>query len=133
MSEENVEIVRVAIDAFNRRDWDAALEDAAPSFEFDNSRSIGPLRGVYGLDQVRRFWEDTAEMWEVVRIEPAEFIESGEHVIVPHKTRLLGRDGIEVQTRTTWHVFTLRDGDIARLCLYEDAREAREAAGLRDG
>ena len=45
MSQENVEIVRGAIDAMNRGDWDAALKAAAPNFEFDLSRAVGPLHG----------------------------------------------------------------------------------------
>jgi ketosteroid isomerase-like protein len=53
MSQENVEIVRAAIDAYNRGGWEAALKDAAPDFELDWSRAIGPLRGVYGREQVR--------------------------------------------------------------------------------
>jgi hypothetical protein len=51
MSQENVEIVKAAIDAFNREDWDAMFKDAAPGFEQDMSRAVGPVRGVFGLDQ----------------------------------------------------------------------------------
>jgi hypothetical protein len=32
MSRENVEIVKAAIDAANREDWDALVQAAAPSF-----------------------------------------------------------------------------------------------------
>jgi ketosteroid isomerase-like protein len=35
-------IVRAAIDAWNRGDWDAVLKDAAPDFEFDLLRAVGP-------------------------------------------------------------------------------------------
>ena len=45
MSQENVEIVKAAIDAMNRKDWDAAFQDAAPGFELDFSRALGPYRG----------------------------------------------------------------------------------------
>jgi hypothetical protein len=51
MSQENVEIVKAAIDAINREDWDAAFKDAAPGFELDFSRALGPYQGVYRLDQ----------------------------------------------------------------------------------
>jgi hypothetical protein len=34
MSQENVEIVKAAIDAVNREDWDAAFQDAAPGGGF---------------------------------------------------------------------------------------------------
>jgi hypothetical protein len=43
--------------------------------------------------------------------------------------RLRGRDGIEVSVATTW-LITIRGGNIERGCLYQDKREALEAAGL---
>ena len=60
MSQENVEIVKAWYDAFNREDWDAMIKDAAPGLEVDFSRSVGPLAGVFGLDQVRRAWRNSA-------------------------------------------------------------------------
>ena len=59
MSHEKVAIVEAATNAYNREDWDALFQAAAPGFELDMSRSIGPARGVYGLDQLRRFLEDS--------------------------------------------------------------------------
>ena len=57
MSRENVEIVRAAIDAANKGDFDAAFEDAAPDFEWDNSRAIGAdNRAVFALDEAREFF-----------------------------------------------------------------------------
>ena len=75
MSQENVKIVRASIDAWNRGDWDATLKDGAPSFEFDFSRSVGPGRAVYSLDQMRGFFHEFVESWESNRIEADEFIE----------------------------------------------------------
>ncbi len=66
-----------------------------------------------------------------MHIELDELIPAGEHVVAPHTSHLRGRDGIEVQARTTW-LFTLRHGKIERLCLYQDKQEALEAAGLRE-
>ena len=64
MSQENVEIVKAAIDAYNREDWDALFKDAAPGCELDFSRAVGPWRGVFGLDQARRVVEEFRETWE---------------------------------------------------------------------
>ncbi len=132
MSEENVEIVRAALDAYNRGDRDAGLKDMAPDFELDMSRSIGPgLRGIYGLDQMRQFWDEFVEPFESHRIEAEEFIEAGDQVIVPATAYARGRDGIEVTTRAA-AVYTIRDGAIGRMCMYQDLQEALEAAGLSD-
>ncbi len=131
MSQENVEIVRAAIDAWNRGDWDAALKDAAPSFEFDFSRSLGPGRGVYSLDQMGEYFQEFTEAWESLRLEADEFIEAGEHVVMPNTLHAQGRDGIELQARSAW-VWTIHDGSIARLCFYQERREALEAVGLAE-
>jgi ketosteroid isomerase-like protein len=131
MSRENVEIARASIEAYNRMDWDGALKDASPDFECDLSRAVGPQHDVYRLDQMRRFWSEFAESWESVRIEPHEFIEAGEHVVVPLTMHTRGRDGIEVQARITW-TWTILDGDLVRLCMYQDRQEAIEAVGLSE-
>ena len=83
MSQENLEIVKAAYDAYNREDWDAAFKDAAPGAELDFSRAIGPWRGVFGLDQIRRVTQEFRETWESARMEPHEFIEAGDLVVVP--------------------------------------------------
>ena len=131
MSKENVEIVRAVIEGFNQAGhWD--LNDTAPDYELDLSRSLGPQRGVfYGREQADRSLESFSSDWESIRIEPHEFIEAGDDVVVPWTAHLVGRDGIEVQARTAW-TWTLRDGMVVRVCLYQDKQEALEAAGLSE-
>ena len=131
MSQENVEIVRAVIDTWNRGDWDGALKNAAPSFEFDFSRSVGPGRAVYSLDQMRRYFDEFVQAWESLRLEVDEFIEAGEHVVMPNTLHAQGRDGIEVQARAAW-VWTIRDGSVARLCFYQERQDALEAVGLSE-
>ncbi len=131
MSQENVEVVRAAYDAYNRGDLDAVLSYAAPDFELDWSRGVGPQRGVYQLDQARPFFDDFGDIFESIRIEPKEFIEVDDDVIVPQTGYTRGRDGIETTARITL-VWTIRDGAIVRICLYQDKQDALEAAGLRE-
>jgi ketosteroid isomerase-like protein len=129
MSQENVELVRAWIDALNRGEVDAVLKDATPDFELDFSRAIGPQRGVFGLTEVGGIWDYFTDAFESVRIEPHEFIDAGECVIVPWTAHMVGRDGIQVQARTTW-TWTIREGAAKRLCMYQERDEALEAAGL---
>ena len=133
MSQENVEIVRAALDAFNRADWESVLKDAAPNVEFDLSRAHNPdLAGVYGEPgQVQRVLGEFVQNWDSVRIEPHEFIEVGDHVVVPWTAHAVGRDGIELVARVTW-TFTIREGAIQRFCMYQEREEALEAVGLRE-
>jgi len=131
MSQENVEIVRAGIDAYNRRDLDALLEHAAPDFVFDMSRSVGPQRGMYSLDQLRSWVGDMWATFEIHQLKAHEFIEVGEHVVVPITAHARGREGIEA-TADTASVYTLRDGAVTRISMYQSRREAIEAVGLRE-
>jgi ketosteroid isomerase-like protein len=131
MSKENVEVVRAAIDAYNRGDLDAVLKEASPDLEIDLSRAVGPQHGVFRLDQIERFADEFSEAWESVRLEPHEFIEAGDHVVVPWTVHVEGRDGIEVRSRVAW-VFTFRGGRVQRACMYQDRQGALEAVGLSE-
>ena len=130
MSEENVEMARRSFEAWHRGDVDAGSEDFAPDFELDTSRAIGIDRGIYSLNQMRRLMEEFLGAFDTVQL-GAEYIDAGEHVVMPFTNRFRGRDGIEVQARGTW-LCTIRDGLIVRICLYQELQEALEAAGLRE-
>ena len=129
---QNVELVKAAINAANRGDWDAVFQDMAPGFELDMSRAVGPGRGIYALDQARHTWGEFAASWESLRVEPHEFIEAGDLVVVPWTVHVRGRDGIEVVSRPTF-VWTIRDGAIERISLYQERQDALAAVGLSDG
>jgi ketosteroid isomerase-like protein len=135
MSQENVEKVRAAIEAWNRGDWEEALKDAAPDFVVDNSTNFGEWRGVHrGPEQVKRMWQKFTEPWESVHIEIDEIIEAGEGVLLTRQTaRFVGRDGIELPgpVRSGW-LWTFRDGAAVRLDAFNNLDEALEAAGLSE-
>jgi ketosteroid isomerase-like protein len=126
MSERNLEIVQAAVAAYNRGDWDAALEHAAPDFELDFSRARGLQRGVFTLEQMPAWWEEFAQLWESVRIGADELVTAGDHVITPLTMHTTGRGGMELTSRV-YYVWTFRDGDIARLSMYQTEDEALAA------
>lgn len=129
MSRKNVEIVRQALDALNRGDLDAALRNSVPDVEVDWSRSRGFQTGIYrGRQAVRDFWSGLGEMFDVMTVSPEEFIEVGEYVLVPNRVRWRGREGIELDTRSTV-VVSFRGSRIVRWQLYQERAEALEAVG----
>ncbi len=132
MSQENVEIVRRVIDAFNQRDLDAAGRYNDSSVEVDWSRSRGVEAGVYrGRAEVRGFWDAFLEVFDRVTIFPDEFLERGDHVVVPNRTDFYGRDGVKVQAHSVM-VVTLHDGLVVEWRLYQERAEALEAVGLSE-
>jgi hypothetical protein len=64
-------------------------------------------------------------------VSPEEFIELSDRVVVPNRSHMHGREGIEVQTQSAV-VVTLRDRRIVGWCLYQEKAEALEAVGLRE-
>jgi ketosteroid isomerase-like protein len=132
MSRANVEIVKRALDAYNRRDLEAlrALND--PDVELDWSASPGVQAGVYrGITAVLRVYTDSFDAWEEMLIEPDCLMDAGESVVVPNISRLRGREGIEVSARSTI-VFTVRDHKVIRVRLYQETEDALKAVGLAE-
>ncbi|MCW3032483.1 MAG: hypothetical protein JWM60_828 [Solirubrobacterales bacterium] len=132
MSQENVEIVRRVIDAFAHRDLDAAVRYNDSKVEVDFSRSHGIEAGVYrGHQDVRAFWSGFLDAFDRISVSVDEFIECGEHVVVPNRTCFWGREGVEVEARSTY-VVTFRNGRIVEWRLFQTRAEALKAVGLAE-
>jgi ketosteroid isomerase-like protein len=131
MSQENVEIVRAAFDwVFNKGDVPSGLK-RSPDFEVDLSRMTSPPSGVYGARDARRAFEEFSEPWGSQRYEAEEFIDAGDHVVTPVTSHHRGRQGIEVRARAAF-AWTIRDGQLARICFYQERAEALKAVGLEE-
>jgi ketosteroid isomerase-like protein len=127
-----VRVVRRSVAAYNRSDLEVLSELNHADVELDWSASRGLEAGVYrGREEVVRFHRSFLDTFQEVRIEPDSFIEAGDSVVVPNSAHVRGRDGIEAVARSAL-VFEVRRGRIARLCLYQETREALEAAGLSE-
>jgi ketosteroid isomerase-like protein len=132
MSRENVEIVRKAIDAFVHRDLDAAVRDNDSDVEVDFSRSQGIEAGIYhGQEDVRAFWSRFLDAFDRISVSVDEFIECGEHVVVPNRTCFWGREGIEVEAQSAY-VVTFRNGRIVEWRLFQTRADGLKAVGLEE-
>ena len=84
MSQENAELVRRVIASANAGGGESLFRDVAPNYELDWSRTRGPeVPAVYRGEEAQRRLIDFVESWQSWRTEPHEFIEVGEHVVVP--------------------------------------------------
>jgi ketosteroid isomerase-like protein len=132
MSGENVEIVQRSIEAWERRDLRALRACYRPDAEVDWSRSRGPFKGVYrGHRELEEFFNVLWSTFEEGRIETHGIAEAGPVVVVTNTAHFRGRDGIEVIGRSAF-LFTLENGQITCLRLFQEPPEALEAAGLRE-
>ncbi len=133
MSQENVEVVAAALDAFTRRDKDRFVGLLDPDIEWE---LVGFLldqeRSRTGHEQVWDYLTFLDEEFENSRIEQGEYVEAEGQVIVPVWWRGVGtRSGVEGEFSFT-AVFTITDGKIVRARNYPTEAEALEAVGLRE-
>ena len=132
MSQENVEVVRRPIEAWNRRDMTTMSALCRSDAEIDWSRARGPLKGVYrGHGEREAFWNEFWSTFEEADLRSHDFTEAGSEVVVSNTARMRGRDGIEVTARSAI-VYTVENGQITRLRMFQERAEALEAAGLSE-
>jgi ketosteroid isomerase-like protein len=130
MSSENVEIVRRSVAAYGSGDFEAALAAYDPDVVFDPSSSR-PEGGVYhGPQGVLEGVQAWVERWAEYKFEVEEIVDAGDRVlmIIRESGRSAG-SGIEVTQHTFW-VQTVRHGKIVHAVLFNNRRQALEAAGL---
>jgi ketosteroid isomerase-like protein len=127
MSQENVEIVRESIEAWNRRDFDTAIQSFDTEIEWRLPPVLAGESG-RGPEEIKRFWEGLDEVFEDFQLEPQEFVDAGDHVAVRSHFCGTGKEsGIETEGRMH-SVTTLRDGRIVRIEYLDDWAKALEAA-----
>jgi ketosteroid isomerase-like protein len=131
MSQENVEIVRLSYEAFNRGDWDAVFRDAHPDFELTTPPGAFNAGTYRGREEVQEYFQEMLMPFDAWTFEPEEFFESGDQVVVFVKFRLLPKDSsAEIENRNG-HLRTIRDGKMLSLRIFHAPEEALEAAGMR--
>jgi len=134
MSQENVEIVRRAWEAWIRGDLDAIFETFDPAVEWDTTTFQGwPEPGVYHRHEgVRRFFEEWLAFWERYEAGVEEYVDvDDDRVLVLAWQRATVR-GSSVPVQMDWaQLCTLKRGLVCRMAAYSDRGEALEAVGLR--
>ena len=131
MSQQNIELVRLAYDLFNRGDIEAFLDLADPEIEWHDHAAFdtGPIRG---KEAVRAFIETGMEAWEEFQRDPEEIIDvDDDRVLGIFRARARGKaSGIELDVRAA-DLVTIEDGKFVRYDMYP-VEEAYAAAGLAD-
>jgi ketosteroid isomerase-like protein len=135
MSQENVEAIRRATDAYNRGDIDAVLEELDPKIEWHPLLQVllGGEATVYrGHEGVRELYRDFDEAFTELQAEQSEFRDLGEQVVATGHFRGRGREsGASTETAIVWLV-EFRHDKAVRIREYLDPAEALEAAGLEE-
>jgi ketosteroid isomerase-like protein len=111
MSQENLALVRRALDAFNRRELGGYLERIANDFVLHSQFGGVEGRTYRGHGDIPRYFEDLADAWHDYRAEPLDLIqgEEGKVACTLRVTPEAEQSGIKMGKRLG-AVFTVRRG-----------------------
>jgi ketosteroid isomerase-like protein len=131
MSETKADLARRELEIWNAGDVDRLPDLVTSDVEFVPMNAAvvgGAVRGPEEMARYRRSMEDT---WESFRIEPQEFREMGERVLMRGRIVAKGRgSGVELDQPMAG-VFWFREGRISRIESFFDFDKAVEAAAGR--
>jgi ketosteroid isomerase-like protein len=133
VSRENVNLVLAVLDAYNAGDLDAVVDFWAPDIEAFPDDSFPESSPLHGRNQYRRWLEEINDAWTGARQQTVEAYAVGPHRVL-HRGEWGGEgatSGIEALSSVT-SIFTIRDGQIARVEYYFDHDQALKAAGLAE-
>jgi ketosteroid isomerase-like protein len=132
MTQENVEIVKAAIEAYNRQDFDAWMahfDREIVWWAIADEPEPGPFQGHEAVRKMTARWLD---LLPDLRFEVKEYIDAGEYVIVP--ARICGHAAGSDADVAVDDVFVDRvlDGKIVEVREFRTREEALEAVGLSE-
>ena len=118
------DLLRAAYDALGRRDFEALSGLADPGFEMDlTDRVLNPAtyRGAEGL---ARFVQEVDELWASMDLTVEQVLERDDEALAILRVKLQGRgSGVQLNDRIAqW--WTLRDGKLVGMRLYQDVDAA---------
>ena len=133
MSEENVEFVRETWRIFGEQGIDGVLDYFSEDCTSEDTPQT-PDRATYaGREGVRAMWNRFAESWGDVVLQPVEFIDAGEGVVLVTSMRGQGKgSGTPVDALIAFAYEFRADGKIIRQRAFFSRSEALEAAGLSE-
>jgi ketosteroid isomerase-like protein len=135
MSQENVEAFKRAIEAYNRRDIDAFLEEIDPEVEWRGAlQALLESEGtVYrGHEGVRQWVRDIDEALADIRLDLPEIRDLGDRIVAIGWLRARGKaSGAETESPFGC-VVEWKNRKATRLVSFLSQAEALEAAGLRE-
>jgi ketosteroid isomerase-like protein len=135
MSEENMEIVRRVVDAWNRRDLDELLAVVDPGVEYVNRPEAVEPGTRRGPAEVSAVWR---AQWDILdgRLEADRFFDRGDEIVVLGRlSASMPQSEAQIEERSllSWK---LRDGKITRFEVLGfgalEVQTALEAAGLSE-
>ena len=129
MSQQNTEVVRQLLDAFNRGDVDGVVGVFTEDCELrEPPEMVDSAGGFFGHDGIRAWMANLRQVIEV-RFEPSTLTGSGDLIVAELAAHGRGQASGVPFAWTTFAVVRLRDARIARVQAFLTEDEALRAAG----
>jgi ketosteroid isomerase-like protein len=131
MSQENVDLVRRAYEAWNREDDDWILAQITDDFEMDTLQSLFPDTDELYVGKAgwMKFVSTWRSAWKTVAVDIQRIEDLGDDVLAVVSFNGVGRGSGAVASLGIAHWFTFRGGRLAGLRVLTP-EDALEAAGL---
>ena len=129
MSQENVEVVRRAVDAFNRDGPEAALAWLAPDVEWHDLPDLPDAEIHRGHRGFLKAFEQFFGGLELYRVNIDEVIDHGAQMVVCARNIGQGKGSGARFEQRIFGVFTVRNRLVGRAVWFRTREEALEAAG----
>jgi ketosteroid isomerase-like protein len=130
VSKEYVERLRLAYEAFHDGGVEAIVDGVAPDFEIRDRESAPDRSTLVGGQGIMELVRLNMEVFDELHLDPIEFIDSGDIVIVVVRMRVHGRaSGISIASEPA-HAWQFVGGRAARMEIYANRQRAVDALGL---
>jgi ketosteroid isomerase-like protein len=131
VSQTNVELLRKAVAAWNQRDADLWLSNAAPEVEWLPAGPAAVDSAVYrGHEECARGFAAVWETWAVFEFQEREVRDLGDSALWLGRVKMHGSaSGVELDQEFAFHA-VLNDGKFIRVRAFLSWHEAFKAVGL---
>jgi ketosteroid isomerase-like protein len=131
MSQENVELMRQAVETWNRGDLEAWADFLADDIVWTPLAENTQTAPVRGKEATMGFVRDWIEPWQAYTTEVRRFIDAGDTFVM--LTTQTGRHESGTEVTIEMHaVGLIRDGKLAEMSWFLDERAALEEAGVAE-
>jgi ketosteroid isomerase-like protein len=133
VSQENVEICKRAVDAFNRRDLHSYDEIYTVDFEWFPAMPMAVEREAFqGRNGIERYFDEIARTWDAFVLLDDEYRDGGSSLLLLARLQARGStSGVSLDSPFA-AIFDLVDGRCARCRGFLDVTEALKAVGLEE-
>lgn len=128
-SQDNKQLVMQGYQKYQNKDIQGLLELLADDIEWVGVENEDiPFAGVYrGKGEVGRYFSQLDEAQEAQQFEAQKFMAEGDNVVVTGKSRWTVKSTGQAYENPWVHVFTIRNGKVARFEQYNDTAAAAKA------